>query len=229
MKALILAGGFGVRLREIIHGRPKHLTPINDQPFIRHLVKMLQKRGIKNLVISIGYLAQYIRDEFAHGYQNLQVSFSEDHRPLGTAGSLKNAQKYFTSDFFIINGDTYLDIDYQKLMDSHKKSQALLTIVATSKHKHKGGIIVTKGKSLAQFITNPQSQASGLSFRNTGVYVASPEIFKFIPPKTKISLEKEIIPQLLQQNKNIQVFVTNQEFIDIGSTKAYQQALKKLK
>jgi len=229
MKALILAGGFGVRLREIIHGRPKHLTLINDKPFIRHLVKMLQKRDIKDLVISVGYLAQYIIDEFAHGYEDIKVEFSEDNRPLGTAGSLKNAQPYFQKDFFIINGDTYLDIDYQKLMATHQKNQALLTIVATTKHKNKGGIILTQKNSITKFVTDSEAKAPASSLRNAGIYVASPDIFKFIPARTKASLETDIIPQLVNQHKKIQLFTTNQEFIDIGSTTAYKQALKKLK
>ena len=229
MKALILAGGFGVRLREIIHGRPKHLTLINDQPFIRHLVKMLEKRGVKDLVISIGYLAQYIIDEFAHGYQGIKVEFSEDNRPLGTAGSIKNAKDYFQDDFLIINGDTYLDIDYQKLMASHKKNQALLTIVATTKHKNKGGIILTQKNTITKFVTDSKAQTPAASLRNAGIYVASPNIFKYIPDRTKSSLEKDIIPAILKRNKKIQLFTINQEFIDIGSAAAYKQALKKLK
>ncbi|MDZ7587108.1 MAG: NTP transferase domain-containing protein, partial [Patescibacteria group bacterium] len=103
MKALILAGGFGVRLRELVHGQPKHMVAINGRPFLRHLVTMLIKRGIKEIVFAVGYLPQSIKTEFK------EYIFSEDDRPKGTAGSLKNAQRYFKSDFLMINGDTYLD------------------------------------------------------------------------------------------------------------------------
>lgn len=123
MQALILAGGFGVRLREVIHGQPKHMVSINGRPFLRHLVTMLVRRGIKEIVFAVGYLPQSIKDEFK------EYRFSEDDRPMGTAGSLKNAQKFFQSDFLMINGDTYLDIDYQKLMDWHLKQGKLTSLV----------------------------------------------------------------------------------------------------
>jgi NDP-sugar pyrophosphorylase family protein len=123
MKVLVLAAGFGVRLREVIHGQPKHMASVNGRPFLRHLAELLRRRGVKEIIFSVGYLPQPIKDEFA-GYQ-----FSEDDRPMGTGGSLKNAQKFFRTDFLLINGDTYLDINYQKLMSKHKESGAILTIV----------------------------------------------------------------------------------------------------
>jgi len=201
MKALILVGGFGVRLREIIHGRPKHLVLINGQPFLRHLLKLLKKHQIEKVVLAVGYLAQYIIDEFTQDNEGLDISFSEDNRPLGTAGSIKNCEKLFKEDFLIINGDTYLDIDYQQLLADHKKSSAVLTIITTEK----------QGKPC-----------------NAGIYVASPKIFEYIPELVKFSLEQEVIPLLKKQAK-INVFQTNQEFIDIGSVHGFNQAIKKLK
>ena len=127
MKALILAGGFGVRLRELVHGQPKHMVAINGRPFLRYLVTMLIKRGIKEIVFAVGYLPQSIKDEFK------EYCFSEDNRPMGTAGSLKNAQRFFKSDFLMINGDTYLDIDYQEIYRDHQKSGRLVTLVINQK------------------------------------------------------------------------------------------------
>jgi len=144
MKALILAAGFGVRLREIIHGRPKHLAPINGQPFLRHLLKLLKKRDFKQVILSVGYLSQYILDEFEHDQEDLKLTFSETHRPLGTAGSLKQAQSLLSADFIVINGDTYLDINYQKLLTQHQKSSALITIVGGSQRQQTGGLIIAQ-------------------------------------------------------------------------------------
>lgn len=133
MKALILAAGFGVRLREIIHGRPKHLAPVNGQPFLRRLLRLLKKHQVTKIVLSVGYLAQYVIDEFTRDNEGLKIEFSEDQRPLGTAGSLKAAQKYLSEDFFVINGDTYLDIDYQKIYRHHQTSGRLATLVVNQK------------------------------------------------------------------------------------------------
>jgi len=228
MKALILSGGFGVRLREIIHGRPKHLIPINGQPFLRHLIKMLKKRNINEVILAVGYLAPRIIDEFTQDDEGIKIKFSEANRPLGTAGSLKKAEKYFNDDFIVINGDTYLDIDYSKLLSEHKKSQALITIVATAKHKNKGGIILAKNNNVIKFISDPQAKTPVNSFRNAGIYVMSPKIFKYIPQYYRVSLEKNTIPKLLTNKKLIKLFPVNQEFIDIGSPEEHQKAIKKL-
>jgi len=191
MKALILAGGFGVRLRELVHGQPKHMAAINGRPFLRRLVTMLIKRGIKEIVFAVGYLPQSIKDEFK------EYCFSEDDRPMGTAGSLKNAQRFFKSDFLMINGDTYLDIDYQQVFQAHRTSGRLATLVINQEV-------------------------------SCGVYVFSPQIFDLIPEGTKYSLEKDLWPILIKQNQ-VNLFKTNQKFIDIGSPQGYAQALKELK
>lgn len=191
MKALILAGGFGVRLRELVHGQPKHMVAINGRPFLRRLVTMLIKRGIKEIVFAVGYLPQSIKDEFK------EYCFSEDDRPMGTAGSLKNAQRFFKSDFLMINGDTYLDIDYQQVFQAHQKSGQLATLVVNQEV-------------------------------SCGVYVFSPRIFNLIPERIKYSLEKDLWPILIKQEE-VNLFKTNQKFIDIGSPQGYAQALKELK
>ncbi len=199
MKALILAAGFGVRLREIIHGRPKHLAPVNGQPFLRRLIALLKRHHVDQIVISIGYLGQYIIDEFKADQKKLNLAFSEDDRPLGTAGSIKAAQKYFKTDFLVLNGDTYLDINYQAVFDAHLKSHKLMTLVESA-----------------------QDSVS------CGIYVFSPQIFALIPEGEKYSLEKDIIPALRDQQQ-LNIFKTDHKFIDIGSPEGYQQALQELK
>jgi len=229
MQALILAAGFGVRLREIVHGRPKHLAPVNGQPFLRHLIVMLKKKGVSEVVLAVGYLAQHIIDEFSQPVKGLEIKFSEDNRPLGTGGSLKKAQRFFKQSFLVINGDTYLDIDYRRLLLNHQQSKTLITIVGTARHKNKGGIIIPQGNKVGQFIPDPQTNIPGSSLRNAGVYAVSPQIFDFIPADTKISLEKEIIPSLLKTKRAVNLFEINKSFIDIGSPQSYHEAQKLLK
>lgn len=188
MKALILAAGFGVRLREVVHGQPKHMVSINGRPFLRRLVELMEKRGIAEIILAVGYLPQSIKDEFK-GY-----SFSEEMRPLGTGGAIKKAQNFFKEDFFVINGDTYLDIDYQAVMKFHRQRQSLVTRV------DHGGV-------------------------SCGVYVMNPRIMAKIPSEQKISLEKEIIPQI----KNLSIYQTKADFIDIGSPEGYDKAIKQLR
>jgi len=221
MKALILAGGFGVRLREVLHGRPKHLAMVNGRPFLRHLLALLKQNGITEIVLSVGYLAHYIRDEFAKDDEGLSIVFSEDDRPLGTGGSIRNAQHFFDDDFLIVNGDTYLDIDYRQLFSAHKESKPILTIVATDKHKDKGGIIRCENGRVTGFVSDPNEDVPSNSFRNAGVYVASRDIFSFIPEYDRVSLEREIIPLLLMKNEHVRAHTVSREFIDVGSYGSY--------
>ena len=114
MKIVILAGGFGIGLREVFHGRPKHLAPINGRPFLHYVIKLLRKNSLTDLVLAVGYLSSQIIDELGDGSRfGVSITYSIDRRPLGTAGSLKNAQKYLGTDFLTVNGDTYLAVDNQ--------------------------------------------------------------------------------------------------------------------
>jgi NDP-sugar pyrophosphorylase family protein len=228
MKALILAGGFGIRLREIIHGRPKCLALVNGRSFLRYPLALLKRNGITEVVISVGYLARQVRDEFTHDDEGLSIAFSEDDYPLGTGGSIKKAQSFFTEDFLIMNGDTYLDIDYGRLFSAHRESGAVLTIVATDKHKEKGGIVMSENGRAFDFISDPDASVSSNGFRNAGVYVASPNIFEHIIGDGRVSLERETIPSLFAKGEPVGSFNVSQSFIDIGSPSGYLEACNAL-
>ena len=221
-KVLILAGGFGIGLREIFHGRPKHLVPINGKPFLHYLIKLLQKNNLTNLVLAVGYLSNQIIDEIGDGSRfGVKIIYSVDNRPLGTAGSVKNAQKYFKNDFLIINGDTYLDIDYQQLIEFHRKNKADFTLVGTTKHKN-WLMLMVKNRKLIKI-------DRGGKLGNAGVYVMKPEILKYIELGEKTSLENELLPLLLRRKKRIFVFETNEEYHDIDSPDHYQETRRKLR
>src|SRR3989304_3458846 len=107
MKALILAAGFGVRLREIFHGRPKHLVPIAGRPFLAYLLELLRNNGTTEIVIAVGDLADHIINEFGDGSRwGVSIRYSVDDRPLGTAGTVKHAERFFSEEFFVVNGAT---------------------------------------------------------------------------------------------------------------------------
>jgi len=221
-KVLILAGGFGIGLREIFHGRPKHLIPINGKPFLHYLIKLLRNNNLTDIVLAVGYLSSQIIGEIGDGSKlGVKIVYSVDSRPLGTAGSVKNAQKYFKDDFLIINGDTYLDIDYQELIDFHKKNRADFTLVGTTKHRNWLMLLVKNRKLL-------KIDKKG-KLGNAGVYVMKPKILKYIEQGEKTSLETELLPLLLKKKKRVFVFESNKEYYDIDSPDHYLETQKKLK
>jgi D-glycero-alpha-D-manno-heptose 1-phosphate guanylyltransferase len=190
---------------------------------------LLKQHQINQVILSVGYLSRFIKDEFAHDTEGLSLSFSEDDRPLGTAGSLKKAQKFLKTDFFVINGDTYLDIDYKKLMTTHLKTKALITLVGTTQRKKGGGTIIARNRKVIDFQSFSEAKPPKNSHLHAGVYVMSPRVFKYIPSQTKFSIEKDLLPKLLAKQEKIMLYPVSKQFIDIGSPEEYQQALKKLK
>src|SRR4030042_4565412 len=113
MKALILAGGFGTKLKEVIHDRPKVMAPINGKPFLEHVISQLKNSGIEEIIISIGYLGDYISNYFGDGEDfGVDIKYSIEDYPLGTAGALKKDKKNFNDKFFTLNCGTFFCIDF---------------------------------------------------------------------------------------------------------------------
>ena len=226
MKTLILAGGFGVRLKEIIHGRPKVMAPVGDKPFLEHLLLLLRKKGLTDIVLAVGYLAPYVKDYFGDGSRwGVSIQYSEDRRPLGTAGTIKHAASFFDRSFIVVNGDTYVDFDPEELTALHKKRHAIVTQVVTKhNHGHGGVAEIDKESRIVQFhsvIENPERHAQ-LWF-SAGVYIIDPEIFSFIKAGFRSSLEHDVFPMLLAK-KRLFAHKIATDYVDIGTPEYYRQA-----
>jgi len=229
MKALILAAGFGTRLKEVIHDRPKVMAPINGKPFLEFVLENLRKNGIDEAVIAIGYLGDFIRDYFGNGEAfGLKISYSYQKRPIGTGGAVKLAEseKFFDEPFFVVNGDTYLDTDYQKILQFHhrKKASATIAIVKRKSVGQSGLVIQNRRGQIVSFTEKPQEKRSG--FVNCGVYVFNPGITRFIKKK-RFSLEKDLFPKLAKKG-SLYGFKINENFIDIGIPENYYEARRVL-
>lgn len=231
MKALILAAGFGVRLREMIHGRPKVMAPIKDKPFLEYLILQLKKQRIKDIVLAVGYLSDYIRDYFGDGKKwNVKINYSVDNSPLGTAGTIRYALSYFKKDFLTINGDTYLDINFNKFFEFHFQKKADVTLAVTKKFQGRGGYIaLDKNKRIKEFKAVAFKKEKLITgFNNAGAYIFKPEIFKFLKRGEKASLEKDFFPLLIKKKYRLYGYPIK-TYLDIGSPFSYQQAIKILK
>ena len=127
MIALILAGGIGERLRPITNNIPKPMVPVNGKSFLQYHIEELKRAGIKDIVLCTGYLSNKIQEYFGDGSKfDVKIKYSIEKKPLGTAGAIKNAEKYVNNTFLVLNGDSYLKIDYNKLINFHKSKKAKL-------------------------------------------------------------------------------------------------------
>jgi D-glycero-alpha-D-manno-heptose-7-phosphate kinase len=224
MKALILAGGFGTRLKNVVKDVPKPMASIAGKPFLEHQIRSLKKQGIEEIILGVHYKSEMIKSYFGNGMrQDVKIAYSEEDVPLGTGGAIKLAQKFLNEPFLVLNGDSYSDVDLGKFSEFHKKQKSLGSIVLqkVGDTSHYGNVKLC-GKHVSEY-NEKTSKGNGLI--NAGIYLFEPEIFSEILPSKKISLEQSIFPKLAK-NKNLSGFIHEGYFMDIGRPETYFQFKK---
>lgn len=214
--AVLLVGGKGTRLRSVLPSTPKPLASVGDMSFLELLVRQLQSQGIRHLVMCTGFLADQIESEFGDGGKwGVRIEYSREDLPLGTAGAVKLAERHLqhTSDFFVMNGDSFLDVDFRELVQLHHDQRALATIAGlhvmdASRH---GTLQIAAGGRVTGFIEKTGLSAPGLI--NAGVYIFDRAILDYIP-EGPASLERDIFPRVVPQR--IYALERRGMFIDIG-------------
>ena len=233
MKALILAGGLGTRLRPLSCTRPKTLFPILNKPLLQWIFEKLAEEGITEVILAVNQqTALYIKQARIpkHG---LTVKYSHDpaRMQLGTAGPVKKAEKQIghTESFLVINGDILTTINYTELVNAHKKTNATATIALTKVEdpSRYGAAEITRDNRITRFIEKPPRETAPSNLINAGIYVLNPKIFQYIPTKQTVSMEREVFPKLAQQN-TLYGYTTNALWIDIGKPEEYLQTNKLL-
>jgi NDP-sugar pyrophosphorylase family protein len=217
---LILAGGLGTRLRSVFSSGPKCLVPIDGIPFIQILLSLLSRHGAQRIILSLGYQAEQIKAVFQNGYQGLEISFSEENPSmlLGTGGAIKKAQSYIPERTFILNGDTYFDIDYNCLLHEHLEKKSLLSMaLAQSTEKDSVGNVLLDAETHKISAFSEKDPSVQTTWVNGGVYLAEKRLLNFIPNGRTCSFEREVLPSLLQQNEKIGGVPLDGRFYDVGT------------
>jgi D-glycero-alpha-D-manno-heptose 1-phosphate guanylyltransferase len=223
-KAVLLVGGMGTRLRPVLPAKPKPLASVGRKPFLDLLVRQLRHQGIRRLVMCTGYLAEQIEGEFGDGRAwDVVIEYSREPHPLGTAGALKLAERYLrdVSEFIVMNGDSFLELDFDQLVRFHREHGTLMSIAVSkvSNTARYGTVQIGADCRVTAFAEKAGCHSSGLI--NAGVYVFSRAVLEHIP-NAPGSLEKDVFPRLLDQG----VYALEQHgmFIDIGTPEDYARA-----
>jgi NDP-sugar pyrophosphorylase family protein len=224
MKAVLLVGGLGTRLRSAVSSLPKALASVGDRPFLELLVRQLARQGIDQLVMCTGYLAEQIEKTLGDGNNfGVTIEYSKETVPLGTAGALKLAQRYIQheSEFLVLNGDSFLQIDFSELISFHRKHDSLATIavVPVQNASRYGTVQVEADDRVLGFEEKTGDNVPGII--NAGVYVFGNAIFTQIP-EGPASLERDVFPNLL--GLGVHAFEQRRLFIDIGTPDDYGRA-----
>jgi len=227
MKGVIMAGGAGSRLRPLTCSRPKPMTPIMNKPVMEYAVELLSRHGIKDICVTLQYLPQEIIRYFGDGSAfGVKLSYFVEKTPLGTAGSVKNAEDFLDEPFVVISGDALTDFDLSKAVKFHFDNGAAATIVLTTvENPLEFGVVITDEKGrIVKFLEKPGWGEVFSDQVNTGIYVLEPEILKLIPPNTMFDFSKNLFPKLLELGKPLWGCVLEGYWCDVGNIQQYRQA-----
>lgn len=232
MKAVVMAGGEGTRLRPLTSNRPKPLVPVCNRPVMEHIIDLLKKHGITQIVVTLHYLADEIVSYFGDGSDfGVQLIYSVEDEPLGTAGSVKKVETYLSDDtFLLISGDALTDFDLTKAVNFHKERGAMATVVLTRvENPLEFGVVITDEEDkIRRFVEKPSWGEVFSDTINTGIYVLEPDIFSYMEPGKVYDFSKHLFPALLEEEKPLYGYVTGGYWCDIGNLHQYRQAQQDL-
>jgi mannose-1-phosphate guanylyltransferase len=233
LKTLILAGGFGTRLRPLSCTRPKTLFPIVNKPLLQWTLERLAKNNMADIILAVSYQTEALIKQHKIPKYGLHITYSRDplKKPLGTGGPIKKAEKLVGHDspFLVLNGDIFADVNYKEILKTHEENDAIATIALHSvKDPSRYGVAeLTKKNRIKRFIEKPPKGFAPTNLINAGVYVLSPKIFEYIPENCKVSIEREVFPKLAKEGR-LYGYVFDSLWIDIGEPKDYLEINKNL-
>jgi len=224
LKALILAGGFGTRLRSTLSDRPKPMALVLGKPFLEYLIRFLRRQGVNKIVLCLHFLANQIMEYFGDGSRfGVSIEYSVEDEPLGTAGAIKNAEEHLEDTFYVLNGDTYLEIDLKNLLKYHraKRGIATMSLVKVQNNERYGSVKMHEDGRVADFLEKAPIKSGGEGYINAGVHIFERRILNYVAGGVEVSLEREVFPELVKRREPIYGYVTNGYFIDIGTLDDY--------
>lgn len=221
MEAIILAGGFGTRLKHIVSDVPKPMAPINNKPFLEFILDYLKKYNFSKVIMAVGYKSKYIKEYFENSYKGMEIVYSDEDNPLGTGGAIKKALLNTGEErIFILNGDTFFDCNLNEMRITHESSTCDITIAVKKMDDYsRYGSVVIKDNKIIKFV---EKQKTNEGIINGGIYLINKKIFDEIQEK-EFSFEQIILESLMY---SMCAYESNGYFIDIGVPEDYYKAQK---
>ncbi|KPV60368.1 mannose-1-phosphate guanylyltransferase [Paenibacillus sp. A3] len=226
MKAVIMAGGKGTRLRPLTCHLPKPMVPLAGRPCMEYIIELLESHGITDIAVTIQYLPDVIRDYFGDGSRHgVRLHYFEETVPLGTAGSVKHAAPFLDEPFVVISGDALTDFDLTKAIRFHQEKRSLATLVLTrARHPLEYGVVMTDDDGrIVRFLEKPSWSEVFSDTVNTGIYILEPEVLDRFEPGIAYDFSQQLFPGLLSDGKPLYGYVADGYWSDIGTLEQYRQ------
>ena len=227
MKAVVMAGGEGSRLRPLTIMRPKPMVPIVGRPVMEHILNLLKGHGITDVVVTVQYLASAIEDYFGDGSAfGMRIDYSREEVPLGTAGSVKNAEELLTEPFLVISGDALTDFNLSDIIKFHnaRRAMATLTLAHVANPLEFGVIITDDQQRIRQFLEKPSWGEVFSDTINTGIYVLDPKIFGYFDKNKVFDFSQDLFPMMLEKGDPLFGYTAQGYWCDVGNLAEYMKA-----
>ncbi|MGB9112329.1 MAG: sugar phosphate nucleotidyltransferase [Acidimicrobiales bacterium] len=227
MKAVIMAGGEGTRLRPLTTNQPKPMLPMANRPMAEHVIALLRKHGFDEVIVTVAFMANTIRTYFGDGSEfGVAIEYATEESPLGTAGSVLNAREALDERFLVISGDVLTDIDLSALVAFHDERQAEVTLALKAmENPLEFGIVITaEDGRIERFLEKPTWGQVFSDRVNTGIYVLNPSVLDAIEPDKPVDFSSEVFPVLLDEGRPLYGYASERYWEDVGTLDAYLKA-----
>lgn len=221
VKAVILAGGLGTRLRPLTNDTPKPMLPIAEKPILEHLINWTKKSGVKSIVLCVSYLRESIEAYFEDGEKfGVKIEYAVSNKPLATAGQLKTAEQFIENDFVCMYGDSIFNFSLRNMIKQHlvKKSFITMSLNEYKTNLPYGVIETSKNGRVKNWNEKPEIKANV----NMGCYIMNSRIFKLIPKNKPYGMD-DVIKKAMKQKEMVNSFITKRGFTDIGNKESYKK------
>ena len=228
MRAVLMAGGSGTRLRPLTCDLPKPMVPVLNRPIAEHILNLLKRNSITEVIATLHYLPDVMRDYFQDGSEfGVEMTYAvEEEQPLGTAGCVKNLEELLQETFLVISGDSITDFDLQKAIAFHREKQSKATLVLTRvPNPIEFGVVITdKEDRIQRFLEKPSSSEIFSDTVNTGTYILEPEVLKYLPKNEESDFSQDLFPLLLEIGAPMYGYVAEGYWCDVGHLEAYRES-----
>jgi mannose-1-phosphate guanylyltransferase / phosphomannomutase len=228
MRAVLMAGGSGTRLRPLTCDLPKPMVPILNRPIAEHIINLLRRHHITEIIATLHYLPDVIQDYFQDGSaQKVQLIYAvEEDQPLGTAGSVKNVESFLDETFVVVSGDSLNDFNITEAIEFHRQHESKATLILTRvPNPLEFGVVITDANQrIRRFLEKPSTSEVFSDTVNTGVYILEPEILSFFPRFQELDFSKDVFPVLLEKDIPMYGFIETGYWCDVGNLETYREA-----